>query len=173
MPAEGFVLRAFAERDLPRLMELFVDPDVVRWNPGPTTMDDVRAWADGRNDWSDGQHASWAVSDAEGELLGSVSLYKIDPDQRKAEIGYQTAPWARRRGVAAAAVKAAVGAAFDDFGLHRVTLYHAVGNEASCKVALRTGFKLEGLLRQGYRYGDGRYHDEHVHGRLASDVRVS
>ena len=47
----------------------------------------------------------------DGTLLGSVSLYEIDPDQRKAEIGYQTAPWARGRGVAAAAVRIVVRAA--------------------------------------------------------------
>jgi RimJ/RimL family protein N-acetyltransferase len=65
-----------------------------------------------------------------------------------------------------------VGAAFDVLDLHRVTLYHAVDNEASCRVAVRAGFQLEGRLRQGYRYGDGTYHDEHVHGLLAADVRV-
>jgi RimJ/RimL family protein N-acetyltransferase len=166
---EGVVLRAFADSDVPRLVELFADPDVARWNPGPTTLEEVRAWVQRRNDWAEGDHASWAVSDADGTLLGSVSLYKIDPEQRKAEIGYQTAPWARRRGVAVGAVNAVVRAAFDTLDLHRVTLYHAVDNEASCRVALRAGFQLEGLLRQGYRYGDGAYHDEHVHGLLASD----
>jgi RimJ/RimL family protein N-acetyltransferase len=168
---EGIVLRAFADADLPRLLEIFADPEVVRWNPGPTTADEVCAWTQRRNDWTDGDHASWAIVDPDGTLLGSVSLYEIDPDQRKAEIGYQTAPWARGRGVAAAAVRIVVRAAFDALGLHRVTLYHAVENEASCRVALRAGFQLEGTLRQGYRYGDGAYHDEHVHGLLASDVK--
>jgi RimJ/RimL family protein N-acetyltransferase len=167
----GIVLRSFADSDMAGLTELFADPEVTRWNPGPTTAEEIRAWVDRRNDWTGGDHTSWAVSDPDGTLLGSVSLYKIDPDQRKAEIGYQTAPWARRRGVAAAAVDAAVRAAFDGLGLHRLTLYHAVENEASCRVATRTGFQLEGLLRQGYRYGDGSYHDEHVHGLLAVDVR--
>jgi RimJ/RimL family protein N-acetyltransferase len=73
--------------------------------------------------------------------------------------------------VAAAAVRIVVREAFDTLDLHRVTLYHAVENEASCRVALRAGFQLEGTLRQGYRYGDGTYHDEHVHGLLASDVK--
>jgi RimJ/RimL family protein N-acetyltransferase len=173
LSGNGIVLRAFAESDLPRLSELFADPEVTRWNPGPSTADELRSWVERRNDWSAGDHASWAVGDPDGELLGSISLYKIDPEQRKAEVGYQTAPWARRRGVAAAALATAVRAAFDGLGLHRLTLYHAVDNEASCKVALRAGFQLEGLLRQGYRYGDGSYHDEHVHGLLAADVRAS
>lgn len=173
MSGEGVILRSFADADVPMLVELFADAEVARWNPGPITVDEIRAWVNRRNDWAGGEHASWAVSDPDGVLLGSISLYKIDPDQKKAEIGYQTAPWARRRGVAAAAVNTAVRAAFDGIGLHRLTLYHAVDNDASCRVAIRTGFQLEGLLRQGYRYGDGTYHDEHVHGLLAADVRAS
>jgi RimJ/RimL family protein N-acetyltransferase len=173
MSGDGIVLRAFVDSDIPRLVDMFSDPEVARWNPGPITLDEVRAWAEHRNDWTGGDHASWAVSDPDGTLLGSVSLYKIDSYQQKAEIGYQTAPWARRRGVAVAAVNTTIRAAFDVLALHRVVLFHAVDNEASCRVALRAGFQLEGLLRQGYRYGDGTYHDEHVHGLLASDVRTS
>lgn len=173
LSGEGVVLRRFADTDVPKLAELFADAEVVRWNPGPTTADEIRTWIERRNDWTSGDHASWAVSDPDGTLLGSISLYKIDPDQQKAEIGYQTAPWARGRGVASAAVNTAVRVAFDAIDLHRLTLYHAVDNQASCRVAIRAGFQLEGLLRQGYRYGDGTYHDEHVHGLLAADVRAS
>lgn len=31
------------------------------------------------------------------------------------------------------------------------------------------GFLLEGTLRESYRYADGRFHDEHLHARLATD----
>ncbi len=37
-------------------------------------------------------------------------------------------------------------------------------------MATAAGFMHEGTLRQSYRYPDGRYHDEHLHGILASDV---
>mgnify|MGYP006320738725 FL=1 len=37
-------------------------------------------------------------------------------------------------------------------------------------MATAAGFVHEGTLRQSYRYPDGRYHDEHLHGILASDL---
>jgi RimJ/RimL family protein N-acetyltransferase len=163
------VLRAFDDADVSQLLAAFDDPDVALWNAGPTEADGVLRWMRDRNDWASGEHASWAVADTSGALLGSVSLHRLDSEQADAEAGYWTAPWARRRGVAAAALALATGYAFGRIGLHRVYLYHAVENAASCVVAERAGFRHEGTLRQSYLYGDGRYHDEHLHGRLADD----
>ncbi len=60
--------------------------------------------------------------------------------------------------------------AFDELGLHRVYLYHAVENPGSCGVARAAGFVQEGTLRQSYRYADGAYHDEHLHALLSTDL---
>lgn len=122
-----------------------------------------------RNDWSQADHASWAVADDADRLVGSVSVYKINPDQADAEIGYWVAPWARRKGHATRAVVAASRFAFAQLGLHRLYLYHAVENHASCAVARAAGFAHEGTLRESFRYADGFYHNEHLHGLLAGD----
>lgn len=165
------ILREFDGRDAGRLLEAFRDPEYARWGHGPATEDDVIAWMRERNDWSVGDRRSWAVSDPADDLLGSVSLRHIDTDQGDAEAGYWVAPWARRRGIATAALRAAVGHAFDDLGLRRVYLYHAVDNPASCGVARAAGFRLEGTLLQSHRYGDGAFHDEHLHAVLAGEWR--
>ena len=46
---------------------------------------------------------------------------------------------------------------------------HAVENEASCRVAQKAGFALEGITRKSWRYADGNLHDEHLHARLRTD----
>lgn len=131
----------------------------------------LAAWVARRNDWSGGDHASWAIRAAgDLRLLGSVSVFRIDRDQGDAEIGYAVLPAERGAGAAAAAVRQAAAHAFGTLGLHRLQLFHAVENTASCRVAAKAGFTLEGTLRQSYRYADGRHHDEHVHGLLSSDV---
>jgi len=79
------------------------------------------------------------------------------------------APAARGRGVGTAALGAAARFAFQALGLHRVELFHALENEASCRLAERTGFRLEGVHRDAFRYGDGVLRTEHTHARLASD----
>ena len=170
---DGLVLRSFRDGDVTALVAAFADPEIVRWNPGPSADDDdlawVREWMGRRNDWTPGDHVSWAVADADGALVGSVSLHQVDWDQRDAEIGYWVAPTARGRGVATLAVRIAADYAFHRLDLHRVYLFHASENVASCRVAERAGFSLEGTLRGSHRYADGRYHDEHVHGRLHDD----
>lgn len=164
------LLREFAPRDTNDLLAAFADEEIARWNPGPAGPDAATEFMTTRNDWSGASHASWSVVDASDRLVGSVSVHQIDADQADAEIGYWIAPWGRRLGYATRAVVAASGFAFTRLGLHRLYLYHAVENTGSCAVAAAAGFVHEGTLRESFRYPDGRYHDEHLHGILAGDV---
>jgi [ribosomal protein S5]-alanine N-acetyltransferase len=50
-------------------------------------------------------------------------------------------------------------------GFHRLDLEHAVANNASCRVAGKTGFAAEGVRRSAWLLADGR-HDAHAHARL-------
>lgn len=168
--ASGSLLREYRPDDAADLLAAFADDDIARWNPGPPGPDGAATFMAARNDWSGADHASWAVADAVGRLVGSVSIHKIDADQGDADIGYWVAPWGRRQGHATRAVRAASRFAFTRLGLRRLYLYHAVENEGSCAVARAAGFTHEGTLRQSYRYSDGLYHDEHLHGLLAADV---
>ncbi|MEU4675382.1 GNAT family N-acetyltransferase [Micromonospora sp. NPDC023737] len=166
----GLVLRPWVEADAPAVQAALSDPDIARWNPQGWPVDEERTlnWLRRRADWSAGDHASLAVADAtDGTLLGSVSLYDIHDDE--AEIGYWVVPSARGRGVASRAVTLLTRWGFEQLGLHRIELCHATANAASCRVAERAGYRLEGTLRESFRYGDGRRHDEHLHARLATD----
>ncbi|WP_074319323.1 GNAT family N-acetyltransferase [Micromonospora cremea] len=171
LTAADLLLRPWRDADAPAVRDALRDPAIAQWNPhGGGLIDDEAAllWVRRRADWSGGDHASMAVTAAAGgELLGSVSLYDIHHGD--ASIGYWTVPAARGRGVAVRAVVRLTDWAFADLGLHRVELCHAVANQASCRVAHRSGYLAEGTLRESYRYGDGRRHDEHLHARLSTD----
>ncbi|SIQ98157.1 GNAT family N-acetyltransferase [Micromonospora avicenniae] len=170
LTAPGLVLRPWLEADAPAVQTALSDPDIARWNPQGWPVDEERtlSWLRSRADWSAGDHASLAVADAtDGTLLGSVSLHHIHGDE--AEIGYWIVPAARGRGVASRAVTLLTRWGFGQLELHRIQLLHATANPASCRVAVRTGYRLEGTLRESFRYGDGRRHDEHLHARLATD----
>jgi RimJ/RimL family protein N-acetyltransferase len=169
VPAGDLLLRAWRDADAPYVLRAAADPDVRRWNP--MDVDDALAWLRRRADWSGGTHASWAVvhSADRDQVLGSVSLHRIAPDARSCEIGFWIMPDARRRGVAARAARAAAAFGFAQRDLLRITLFHAVDNPGSCGVARAAGFAQEGVHRQSHRYGDGVWHDEHSHARLAGD----
>jgi RimJ/RimL family protein N-acetyltransferase len=169
----GLLLRPPDVRDAGDALAMLRDPESVVWNPAPAVVDveTARAWCKGLADWSAGDHATFSVLDADsGRLLGNVSLHEVDRQQSIAEMGYRVAPWARGHGVGTAAVRVVTEWAFAQLGLHRVQLFHAVPNAASCRVATKAGYATEGILRSAGVYGDGRRYDEHLHGRLAEDV---
>lgn len=166
------LLRRPLEEDAADALAMLQDPEVVRWNPAPAVVDaeTARAWCARGADWGEGTHATWhAVDRATGRLVANCSIFAIDRDHATAKIGYRVAAWQRRRGVGSAVVAIVTGWAFTELGLVRLQLEHAVANVASCRVASNAGFVLEGILRSASQDGLGMRHDDHVHGRLATD----
>jgi len=167
------IIRPPAEEDAPEAYELLNDPDVKRWNPGRDCPDleTAEAWCRDGADWSDGTHATWnAIDRTTLRMVGNVSLFAIDTDDRVAKIGYRVLPSARGRGVARQMVDAVTRWAFESRGLMRVQLEHSVRNLMSCRVAEATGFAYEGTARSAYAVpGSDARDDCHLHGRLPGD----
>ncbi|MCG6497955.1 GNAT family N-acetyltransferase [Kitasatospora sp. A2-31] len=155
-----------------RLLEAAADPAVALWNPIRATDEAGAAayldrWETG---WDSGNAAAFAVVDGgDGDLLGNVALRWTDRADGLAMIGYWLMPAARGRGVATRATRAVTSWGIATADARRIEIAHAVGNAASCRVAERCGYPAEGTLRASYRFGDGEYHDEHLHARLATD----
>ncbi|MDV9173876.1 GNAT family protein [Streptomyces sp. W16] len=152
------------------------DPDFQRWNTPLHPITDLtsarnslRSRAEGAQD---GVSASFRVMDAaDGTTLGHIGVNDIDHVIRVARVGYWTLPEARGRHVATRALTLAARWALTDLGLHRLELGHALGHQASCRIAERCGFPAEGTLR-GAMFESGRrdaFRDVHLHGRLATD----
>lgn len=167
------VIRPPVVEDAPEAMELLNDPDVRRWNPARDCPDleTAEAWCRDGADWSDGSHATWHAVDREtGRMVGNVSLFAFDADDRVAKIGYRVLPTARGRGVGRQMVDAVTRWAFENRGVMRVQLEHSVENAASCRVAGAAGFRYEGTARSAYAVpGTDDREDCHIHGRLPSD----
>jgi RimJ/RimL family protein N-acetyltransferase len=171
LSAGGFQLRPPEPAHVEGAMLMLRDPAVLQWNAGPDDVSEagVLDWLSRSADWSDGTAAVWSVLEDDA-YVGSAFLFRIDrDDQRSAEVAYRTAPAARGRGVATSAVLAMAEYAFSTLALERLDLHHAVENAASCRVAAKSGFALEGTVRGGFRDASGRRWDSHVHGRLSTD----
>lgn len=152
------------------------DPEFRRWNTPLKPVTDLdaahaslRAVAERM---ADGENVAFRVADAvSGTTLGHLGVNAIDPVMRVARVGYWVLPEARGRGVATRALAVASRWALTELGLHRLELDHALGHEASCRIAERCGFRYEGTLR-GAMFEAGRhdaFRDMHLHGRLATD----
>lgn len=165
-------LRAPTDADAAWVLATYQDPAIALWNPADVTdLPSAQAWVRRRADWTDGDHASWLVIDrATQSPVGSVSLHKVNAENLTASIGYWTHPAYRGQGFASRAIRLASNWGLGRLGLRRIELVHAIANEASCRAAERAGFEREGVLRQGERYGDGEWYDEHLHARIRTGL---
>ncbi len=104
----------------------------------------------------------------EERLCGVIGTHKLDLLNRHGEIGYWLSREFQGQGIATAACRVVVAHLFDDFGLNRVVIHCAKGNERSCAVARRLGFVEEGLAREAHLL-QGRFHDIRVFALLRRD----
>ncbi|GAA3140271.1 GNAT family N-acetyltransferase [Streptomyces rectiviolaceus] len=167
----GLIIRPWSPDDAPAVYEAFQDPVLQHWHPREAdSVDEARGWIDDwRKAWPEERDAHWAVADATtDEVVGRISLRHIMLGDGQAEVAYWTMPSARGRGIAPRALTALSDWAFDEAGFHRLELTHATANEASCRVALKSGFTPEGTKRSAALHADG-WHDMHLHARIHGD----
>jgi ribosomal-protein-alanine N-acetyltransferase len=153
------------------VLEAYRDPAIQQWNLRAFgSLEEAGDWIGqwgGR--WRAERDGCWAVTDGAGAVLGRVALREVRLADGVAECTYWVLPAARGRGVATAATVAVARWAVDELGLHRLFLLHSIANPASCRVAAKAGFALEGTLRSAMRHPDG-WHDMHLHGLVAGDA---
>ena len=143
-------LRDLRRSDVDAIAAACSDLEAQRWTtvPSPYTVDDARAWVEGQADELAAQRRHWALTrTGEDAWLGTVSLRLLDPVNAMHDVGFLTAPWARRQGLTAAALRLVCAHAFVVLGSQRVEWRAHVGNDASRAVASRAGFVEEGVQR--------------------------
>jgi predicted acetyltransferase len=96
---------------------------------------------------ADGELKFVVVERANGALVGAMSLHAREPGMR--EIGYWTAPWARRRGFTVEAARRICRWGFEELALRRIEWQAVVGNTASRAVASASGSSSRGPCEPG------------------------
>ncbi|WP_329181242.1 GNAT family N-acetyltransferase [Streptomyces sp. NBC_01477] len=162
--APALVLRPWCAEDVAALVEVHRDPVLRRWTRCPVDTEDAGlTWVRAQErDWTRGERFGFAVLEAAHDaglgagldaapprLVGHVVLKGVVSGTPSAEVGYWTAAQARGRGVAPRAVEALTAWSFEAFradGLERLELLHQVDNLASCRVAGKSGYRLDRTL---------------------------
>lgn len=176
-------LRPWLAADMPGLLSsMGLDyPDRGLWSHPDVDVPDPESWTGPRNDqeavlWLAGQERGWRNGDwltfavlvaSADRVVGHVALKNRDGGRigtgERGEIGFWTAADARGCGIAPAAVRAVTDWAFGNFGaegLPRIMLVHDVGNQASCRVAEKSGYPFHELspANPAYWFTDGHIH---------------
>lgn len=163
------VLRPWEPADAAVFLAAYQDPAIRHWHTRqPASEAQVLDWFEQyRQNWAQETGASWAVTRA-AEVLGRTAMGNLNLDDGVAGCAYWVLPAARGAGVAARALTAVSAWALGEAGFHRLHLSHSTRNDASCRVAIRAGFRLEGTMRSDAIHSDGR-HDMHLHARIRGD----
>ncbi|MBM7781859.1 GNAT family N-acetyltransferase [Arthrobacter tumbae] len=171
LAVDGLLLRPWADADVATVIEAYTDPEIARFNrrvieTETEALEWIHRWP---ARWQKETGANWAVCKSERKVVGRVSLSLVNLFEGDAELGYWVLPSARGNGVAPLAVTALRRWAFDIVGLKRLQLTHSVRNQASCRVADKSGFAQEGTKRSAMRHDDG-WHDMHLHAAINEAV---
>ncbi|HEY8859091.1 MAG TPA: GNAT family N-acetyltransferase [Gaiellales bacterium] len=143
-------LRPWREADIPVVVAMSRDPDVLRFTnvPDPYGEDDAGIWLalqPARLRAGDG--AAFAIVEPPDDRpLGAIGV-RVLHGRGIAEIGYHLAPEARGRGLATAALRLLSAWSLRTLPVARLQLTTHLDNPASQRVAEKAGYTREAVLR--------------------------
>ena len=165
-------LRPLTPADAPALFEAFSDPRVMRyWSTPPwTSIEPAQAMVErDLKAMASGEYIRLGIERAgDAGLLGNCTLFKLDAQCRRAEIGYGLAHFAWGQGFMHEALPALLGYGFAEMTLNRVEADIDPRNRASARTLERLGFRHEGQLRERWIVA-GEVSDSDLYGLLARD----
>jgi RimJ/RimL family protein N-acetyltransferase len=110
------------------------------------------------------------ISREHATLIGTCTIFKIDKQCRRAELGYGIARPFWRRGFMNEAVTSLIDYGFSALNLNRLEADIDPRNTASGHSLERLGFQREGFLRERWIVGD-EVSDSAIYGLLANEWR--
>lgn len=170
---ERIVLRPLEEGDL---------PSVARWRNEPRIrtafFNKMIVSISGQRRWYEQVLADRTKQYFVSEMrdgtkpIGLISLIDIDFMNRKAELGTtivgEQNMWGK--GIATEMISLLLDYAFTDLSLNKIYAYAIEANVGSIRAKEKSGFKVEGLLREHHMY-EGRFMDVFLYGITDSDWR--
>jgi RimJ/RimL family protein N-acetyltransferase len=152
----GLLLRPWTEQDVSAMVAAYRDPAMRHWLRHPvTTAEQAHRIIQARSaDRRAGTGFSFAVlqagpDGAAGDLVGGLSIRRLDGEAASGEVGYWVTAPSRGQGIPPRVLNAVCEWAFRlprHRPLKQLELIHSVGNHASCRVADKAGFALIAVL---------------------------
>ncbi|MCB2378560.1 GNAT family N-acetyltransferase [Hymenobacter sp. BT635] len=163
-------LRQLTPDDAPAMLFFRSDEEFLRYIPREKETTLAQAQQHLRlldKIWADNEGVTWAISRrGQTELLGTICLWHLQPENYRAEVGYGLHPAHARQGLMAEALAAVVAYSFGPLGLHSLEAQVAPDNAASIRLLEKQGFVREGYFREIYHFR-GNFLDTAVYSLLA------
>ncbi len=147
-------IRCYEPTDVDAIYEAVIESraELAPWMPwchADYAHADTAAWVASRaSAWEQLSEWSFVIADADGRILGTCGIHRLDLLNGSGEVGYWVRTSATRQGVASEAVRQVTQWAFQEQGLHRIEMLISTENFPSLRVAQKAGAVCEGVLRQ-------------------------
>lgn len=165
-------LRSLNEKDLPKLISWWNDPAWKLYQSGVLAPSSEASVAEMFRSWSRNSSSGdfgFSIEEIKnGQLLGHVTLWGIDPVVRIGNIGIIIGGEHVDQGFGTDAIRVLLRFAFEELGVNKVELCVWEFNSRAVHVYKRLGFKTEGV-RRGATFHNGRYWSQIQMGMLNSE----
>lgn len=168
-------IRLLEEPDRAPLFDIFSHPEVMRYWSSPPWTDLAQAdkmILSTREGYETGDYLQLGIErTTDHTLMGTCTLFSINFQCRRAEVGYALGRPYWGQGYMHEALQRWVQYAFEDLELNRLEADIDPRNLASAKALLRLGFQKEGYMRERWIVGE-EISDTEFYGLLARDWRA-
>jgi ribosomal-protein-alanine N-acetyltransferase len=169
LDADRVSLRWISAADTDAFYAIYSNPEVMRYWSTPPLADRqaaVNLINKIHEDWKRRVILKWGIALREdNHLIGSITLFNLDFNHRRAEIGYALGRPYWGQGYMHEALMALLKYAFEELNLHRIEADVDPRNTASIKTVERLGFQREGYLRERWQV-NGEIQDAFFYGLL-------
>jgi ribosomal-protein-alanine N-acetyltransferase len=146
LETERLVLRQMSFNDIGNLLQIFSDPEAMRYYPGTKSREETEEWIDWNiRSYRENGFGLWAATlKVSGEFAGQCGLVAQEVEgRREVEIGYLFVRRLWGRGLATEAARASRDYGINRLGYGRLISLIDPENMGSRRVAEKVGMELE------------------------------
>lgn len=166
LSTERLNLRRIADEDEKEIFFLRSDKEILQYldRDPARSIDEARQWISMINQGIDGdQHIAWALSlKNDAKLIGTISIWNIQKEHYRAEIGYALHADFQGQGLMQEAIKVALDYGFNSMKLHSVEANVNPNNRRSIVLLEKNGFVQEAYHRENHYY-NGHFLDSAIY----------
>ena len=173
LQTDRLLLRKMTEADLPALLTLRSNPDLMRYIPRTRaqSLEDVRdMYEKVQVTVNSGDGIHWGVYFRDSDLLiGTIGFYRCEPENFRGEVGYMLHPDHQGKGIMQEALAAAVEYGQEVLQFHTITAWIHPDNHASINLVSRNGFVKEAHFKDNVFF-EGEYQDTLVYTKIGRGI---
>ncbi|MBX2872021.1 MAG: GNAT family N-acetyltransferase [Saprospiraceae bacterium] len=136
-------LKPFSAEDLPRVFDLRSSPEVAKYLDRPLMNDSAETEAyleKMQQGVAMGQWIIWGIHFQQEGFVGSICLWNLSEEEKKADIGYELLPAFQGKGIMSEAIPLVIAYGFEEMQLDRITAEVHLQNLTSVALLKKYGF---------------------------------